>query len=255
VVNTGETKVVTKVIDGDTIIIEGGDHVRLLGIDSDEKGYPCYTPAKNRLEELILGKEVYLEPDAEDKDQYDRLLRHIFLNDENINMKMVQEGFAVARFYPENTKYKSEFVAAEKEAMENGIGCKWDGGAWNGQTEASQTRQPSAQAKENVSWLKLPGDAISACSAANYMGQEKIIEGKVASASKGGSGTVFLNFGSAYPNQCFSAVIFASDVGKFPANPQTHYKGKTVRVFGKIKEYNGKPEIILGEASQIDVGS
>jgi len=121
----GETKIVTKVIDGDTIIVEGGDHVRLLGIDSDEKGYPCYTPAKKRIEELVLGKEVYLEPDAEDKDQYDRLLRYIFLDGRNINIIMVEEGFAVARFYPENTKYKDEIIAAEQEDIDSASGCKW----------------------------------------------------------------------------------------------------------------------------------
>jgi len=39
--------VVTKIIDGDTIVIQGGQHLRLLGIDADESGYPCYEPAKN----------------------------------------------------------------------------------------------------------------------------------------------------------------------------------------------------------------
>lgn len=125
VINTGETKVVTKVIDGDTIVVEGGDHVRLLGIDADEKGYPCYTPAKKRLEELILSREVYLESDVEDKDQYDRLLRYIFLNGENVNLKMVEEGLAIARFYPENVKYREEVTVAEREAIENKTGCKW----------------------------------------------------------------------------------------------------------------------------------
>ena len=55
-------KTVTKVIDGDTVIAEG-ESIRLLGIDADEKGYPCYSAAKMRIEELVLGKEVYLESD------------------------------------------------------------------------------------------------------------------------------------------------------------------------------------------------
>ncbi|MBI2046928.1 thermonuclease family protein [Candidatus Pacearchaeota archaeon] len=109
-------KFVSKIIDGDTIIIEG-ESVRLLGIDADEKGYPCYSAAKNRIEELVA--------DAEDKDMYKRYLRYIFLDGENINLKLVQEGLAVARFSPENTKYKDEILAAEKSARENKIGCKW----------------------------------------------------------------------------------------------------------------------------------
>lgn len=120
---------VTKIIDGDTIIVEGGRHIRLLGIDTDEKGYPCYIPAKKRLEELILNKEVYLERDKEDKDQYGRYLRYVFIENnntkENVNLRMVKEGLAVARFY-ENEKYKEEIMDAEKFAIENKIGCKWN---------------------------------------------------------------------------------------------------------------------------------
>ena len=65
-------KLVTKVLDGDTVIIEGGYSVRLLGIDADERGYPCYSSAKERLEELVLNEEVYVEADKEDQDQYKR---------------------------------------------------------------------------------------------------------------------------------------------------------------------------------------
>ena len=117
-------KFVSKIIDGDTIIIEG-ESVRLLGIDTDERGQPCYSAAKNRIEELVLDKEVELVADTEDKDMYKRYLRYIFLDGENINLKLVQEGLAVARFSPENIKYKQEIIDAEKQARENKIGCKW----------------------------------------------------------------------------------------------------------------------------------
>jgi micrococcal nuclease len=118
-------KTVTKVIDGDTVIAEG-ESVRLLGIDADERGYPCYKEAKKRLEELILNKEVYLERNVVNKDQYGRYLRYIFLNGQNINLELVKEGLAIARFSPENVKYKEEIIAAEKDAREKGIGCKWE---------------------------------------------------------------------------------------------------------------------------------
>ena len=61
-------KLATKIIDGDTFLIEGGYSVRILGIDADERGYPCYEAAKRGLEELILGKEVRLEKGTKDKD-------------------------------------------------------------------------------------------------------------------------------------------------------------------------------------------
>ncbi|MEM7813620.1 MAG: thermonuclease family protein [Candidatus Aenigmatarchaeota archaeon] len=118
------TKVVTKVIDGDTIIAEG-ESIRLLGIDTDERGYPCYAAAKARLEELVLGKEVELEADAENADRYGRYLRYVFVNGTNVNLRMVEEGLAIARFSPKNTKYKEEILAAEAAARQAGIGCKW----------------------------------------------------------------------------------------------------------------------------------
>jgi len=118
-------KFVTKVIDGDTVIIEGAS-VRLLGIDSDERGYPCYKKAKQRIEELILNKDVTLETDGKDKDQYERYLRYIFLNEKNINLQLVEEGLAIARLYPQNKKYRTEILNAEKQARENKIGCKWE---------------------------------------------------------------------------------------------------------------------------------
>lgn len=120
-----ENTIVTKVIDGDTVIAEGGYHVRLLGIDADEKDYPCYDAAKKHLEDLVLSKQVRLEKDVTDVDQYQRCLRFIFSGQENINLQLVKEGLAVARFYQPDVKYKHEIQEAEKQAIENKIGCKW----------------------------------------------------------------------------------------------------------------------------------
>ena len=120
----GEKLIVTKIIDGDTVVVEGGEHVRLLGIDTDEKGQPCYAAAKQRLYDLVLNKEVTLERDGDDKDMYDRLLRWIWLNGTNINEKMVAEGLAVARFY-QKSKYTERIAAVEHAAIANKLGCKW----------------------------------------------------------------------------------------------------------------------------------
>ena len=119
--------IITKVIDGDTVVVEGGWHVRLLGMDADEKGYPCYDPAKTRLEDLILSKNVVLEKDVSDVDQYGRCLRYIFLENKNIDTQLVAEGLAVARFYAPDLKYRAEITAAELYAQQNKIGCKWSG--------------------------------------------------------------------------------------------------------------------------------
>ncbi len=116
---------VTKIIDGDTLVIEGGQHVRLIGIDADEKGYTCYDPARSRLEELVLNTFVTLEADATDQDQYGRLLRYVLLDGTNINAQLAREGLAISRFYPADVHYKQEITEAEQYAISNHVGCKW----------------------------------------------------------------------------------------------------------------------------------
>lgn len=124
--SAAEFVVVTKVLDGDTILVEGGEHVRLIGIEADEKDYPCFEEAKGRLEDLILNKTVRLEQDVSDVDLYGRCLRYVFLDGENINIQMVAAGMAVARFYEPDTAYKHEIIDAEQQAKENDLGCKWE---------------------------------------------------------------------------------------------------------------------------------
>jgi len=239
--------IVTKIIDGDTVVVEGGYHVRLLGIDADESGYPCYDEAKSRLEELVLNQEVKLEKDVTDVDQYKRCLRYVFLGEQNICLELVKEGLAIARFYEPDVKYKEEITLAEKTAIENKVGCKWAG---------LKLSQPLTPGKfENLSSEKTGLEVIFACNAGNYYGKEVIVEGKVADAYYDlKSNTVFFNFEKAYPNQCFTGVIFSSDQYKFVQSPEEYYLNKIVRIRGEIKEYQGKPEIILEEPSQIEIG-
>jgi len=241
-------KLATKIIDGDTFIIEGGYSVRILGIDADERGYPCYDAAKTGLEELILNKEVRLEKGIEDLDQWCRYLRYVFLDDENISLTLVKEGLAVARFSPEDVKYREEVALAEKEAKDNKVGCEWS------ETKIIEEKKIEFQ-WEKLTTEKLGFDVVGACLAGKYLGRELIIEGKVVDTHRDlKSNTVFLNFEKAYPNQCFTGVIFSSDLYKFVQNPEDYYLNKTLRIFGEVKEYQGRPEIILEGPSQIEIG-
>lgn len=117
-----EDALVTRVTDGDTIVIDGGERVRLLGIDTPERGDDYYNEAKEFLEERILMKNVKLERSVEDKDMYDRLLRYVWINDSLINLELVERGYASAYFYNENEKYKDLIADAEKKAIEKKIG-------------------------------------------------------------------------------------------------------------------------------------
>jgi len=86
-------------------------------------------------------------------------------------------------------------------------------------------------------------DIIPWQDAATYYGQIKIVEGTIVETKNTGK-ACFLNFSPNWRTD-FTAVIFASDFGKFPPNPEAYYRGKKVRVTGSIQEYRGKPEIVL----------
>ncbi len=109
---------VTRVIDGDTIEIEGGYHVRYIGIDAPEKGEPYYLEATEANHSLVGSKKVRLEKDVEDKDEYSRLLRYVWVGDKMVNAELVRLGYAYSHYYPPNLKYQPHFLQLEKEARE-----------------------------------------------------------------------------------------------------------------------------------------
>lgn len=222
---------VTKVIDGDTVVVEGGVEIRLLGIDADERGYPCYESAKNYLEDLVLNKKVKIEKDKKSVDRYGRCLRYLILKGENINLKLIKEGEAVCRFLEPNLKYKERCQKLEKEAIKKKVGCKW---------AERKLEKPEVE-------------IVSACQAKKHIGKIVFVEGKVVSTYRSPKNNIFLNFERPYPNQCFSAVIFSSALSRFPKDPEDFYFQKRVRIFGEIKEYKGKPEIILESERQIEI--
>jgi len=119
---------VTRVIDGDTIEIEGGQKVRYIGIDTPEtldprKPVQCFgVEASNYNKQLVEGKRVRLEKDISETDKYGRLLRYVYLGDVFINLKLVQEGYASSYSYPPDIKHQEQFVEAQKMAREQNKG-------------------------------------------------------------------------------------------------------------------------------------
>lgn len=119
---------VTKVFDGDTIEIETGEKVRLLGINSAEQGEYYYQDAKDELEKLVEGKRVKLESGPEDRDRYGRLLRYVFIDSTFVNLELVREGYAVVYIIDSEERYYLEFKEAEKNAKEKKLGLWTDSG-------------------------------------------------------------------------------------------------------------------------------
>ena len=76
------------------------------------------------------------------------------------------------------------------------------------------------------------------------------VEGTIVNTYNSGK-ACFLNFHSNW-KKYFTAVIFKSDFKKF-GTPEDDYYLRKVRVRGVLKEYKGKPEIIVKSPSQIEV--
>lgn len=124
---------VTKVIDGDTIEIEGGTRVRYLGVDTPEtkdprKSVECFgKEAYNKNRDIVEGKRVILEKDITDKDKYDRLLRYVYLPlpDSSllfVNDYLIRTGFAKVLTIPPDVKFAARFLEAQTEARQQNIG-------------------------------------------------------------------------------------------------------------------------------------
>lgn len=118
-----ERAYVTRVIDGDTIELQGGRRVRYIGIDTPEtvdprKPVQCFGPdASERNRQLVEGKTVELLRGIEDMDEYGRLLRYVFVDGIFVNAELVTEGYARQYgFGPEN-RFQQVFVQLEQYSI------------------------------------------------------------------------------------------------------------------------------------------
>lgn len=141
--------IVESVIDGDTIKISKTESsswrdrvkVRLLSIDTPEKGECYYKEAKEYLTNLIEKKEILLEKDISGIDKYDRFLRYVVLPSIDpkedsilINERLIRKGYAVYIASPPNNRYNDLFATAQRKAKDEKLGI------WGecGQSEKSE---------------------------------------------------------------------------------------------------------------------
>ncbi len=118
---------VLRAVDGDTIELEGGERIRYIGIDTPESTGgkdDCYgQEAADRNAELVEGKKVDIEYDVECTDRYDRLLAYISVNGDEINRRLVAEGYACTLFIePNGADRKGEYRALETQAQQQDTG-------------------------------------------------------------------------------------------------------------------------------------
>ena len=115
---------VTRVIDGDTVVLGSGERVRYIGVDTPEMD-PLEPFGKQAMEanrQLVEGKTVRLEKDVSETDRYSRLLRYVWVDNTMVNLELVRRGLAEAKSYPPDTRYQALLDAAEAEAKLLGRG-------------------------------------------------------------------------------------------------------------------------------------
>jgi len=113
----GESARVTRVIDGDTVVVERLGKTRLIGVDTPEKG-KCGDDAATRFtEERLLDQVVRVEIGEEPKDRYDRTLAYLSREEKMHNLALLEEGYARVLTIPPNDKYAEQFAEAERNAQ------------------------------------------------------------------------------------------------------------------------------------------
>lgn len=125
----GPLRTVVRVVDGDTVVLDGNEKVRLVGIDTPESVDPRRPvewfgkEAAARTRALLEGRRVRLEYDAEPRDHYGRTLAYLHREDGLfVNLALVEEGYAAAYRYPPNVRHADRFREAERRAREGGKG-------------------------------------------------------------------------------------------------------------------------------------
>lgn len=228
---------VTGVIDGDTVVLENGREVRLVGIQAPKLplGRKNFTPwpladaAKQALEDLALGREVTLAYGGRRVDRHDRLLAHVTVAEPDgttlwLQGALLEQGMARVYSFADNRWRIAEMLALERaaRAAERGI---WDDRFY-------QVRDVDQIERD--------------------IGSFQLVEGRVLAVAEV-RGRVYLNFGPDWRSD-FTVTLKPAVRRKFEAEgiaPKA-YQDRWVRVRGWLKSFNG-PMIEVTHPEQIEV--
>lgn len=231
---------VTQVTDGDTVVLDSGQVVRLIGTQAPKLplgrdgfvAWPLASEAKAELKRLALNKQVRLGYGGEEIDRYDRALAHLFVEDGEgapvwAQLHMVQQGLARVYSFPDNRQCLDQLFAGEAQARVERLGI------WADPYYSVRAADRPSQLLER---------------AGNY----ELVEGRVLLADRSGS-RIYLNFGRFWKED-FTVVIEAPALRLFSQDgldPLT-LDGALVRVRGWVDDRDG-PRIEVTHPEQIEV--
>jgi len=155
-VNAQTWRTCVRVVDGDTIVLDGQEIIRLIGVDTPETkdprkpveafGQEAYEFTKS----LVEGKKVRLEFDQERIDKYGRTLAYIYLDDGTfVNAQIILQGYGHAYIeFP--FKYMENFRSYERMARERGLGLWGQQGETTAPSPKTVAPKKSTASNENV---------------------------------------------------------------------------------------------------------
>jgi len=228
---------VAAVTDGDTVILDNGEKVRLIGLQAPKLplGRPGFEPwpladaAKAMLEELALGQTVAIRHGGAERDRHGRVLGHMFVSNSETWAQghMIASGMARVYSFPDNRACLEELLRAEAVARAERVGIWADD--WYAIHQAD--RPAGIVARE---------------------GHYELVEGRVLNADRAGS-LIYLNFGR-YWKEDFTVVIDRAGQRVFEragADPLA-LEDALVRVRGWI-DVNDGPRMEVTHPEQVEV--
>jgi micrococcal nuclease len=119
--------VVAYVVDGDTIVLESGDRVRYILVDTPEVtngSSECYgDEARDYNDMLVTGQSITLVYDEECRDNYGRLLAYVSVGELEVNRTLLENGYAcILHISPNGDDRVAEYQALEDMAKAAGVG-------------------------------------------------------------------------------------------------------------------------------------
>lgn len=150
--------VAVEIIDGDTFRDSDDETIRLLGIDTPERGQPFYSAATVFLDSLLYGSELRYEFDHRKRDRYGRLLAYVFADGAFVNRELLKAGLARVYIFPEdmrNREYRQLYIEDQFHARHNKFGI-WSLPApapadhYIGNTVTWRFHRPGCRSAENI---------------------------------------------------------------------------------------------------------
>lgn len=238
----GPSRTVTRVIDGETVALDDGTELRLIGAlapramdaGAEPGTWLPETATREALRDFLFGKSIELAFAGERLDRYGRLQAHAFLIEAErrrwVQAHLLEHGFARAYALPGHRACGPELLAAERAARAA------RGGLW-------------ADAAYQIRAADKPGELL------RYRTTFQVVEGKILRVGEA-RGTVYLNFGRSW-RRAFAASVRRSDrqlLGEHATDPK-NLEGRRVRVHGWIEQRRHAPVIDLSTGGLIEVVS